>query len=106
MLALHSDEMTATGFSSIVCSVDFSDQSLRALRYAIALAGHLGGRVTAVHVANLLLLHAAMAAYDVAAMNRCTETELRAIADEIAKEAGAWAPGIRTIMRRRSGDAT
>ncbi len=90
--------MTSTPFSSIVCAVDFSDHSVRALRHAIALAGHFGGRVTVVHVANPLLVQAATAAYDIAAMNRDTETQLRALADEIATEAAAWAPDIRTII--------
>ena len=98
VLAVHSDDMTSTPFSSIVASVDFSDYSVRALRHAIALAGHFGGRVTVVHVANPLLVQAATAAYDIAAMNRDTETQLRALADEIATEAGAWAPEIRTII--------
>lgn len=98
VLAVHSDDMTSTPFSSIVASVDFSDHSVRALRHAIALAGHFGGRVTVVHVANPLLVQAATAAYDIAAMNRDTETQLRALADEIATEAGAWAPEIRTII--------
>ena len=90
--------MTATLFSSIVCSVDFSDHSVRALRHAIALAGDVLGRVTVVHVANPLLVQAATAAYDVAAINRDTETELGALADDIATEAGAWAPEVRTII--------
>ena len=90
--------MTATLFSSIVCSVDFSDHSVRALRHAIALAGHVLGRVTVIHVANPLLVQAAKAAYDVAAINRETETELRALVDDVATEAGAWAPEVRTII--------
>jgi nucleotide-binding universal stress UspA family protein len=90
--------MTATLFSSIVCSVDFSDHSVRALRHAIALAGHALGRVTVIHVANPLLVQAAKAAYDVATINQETETELRALADDLATEAGAWAPEVRTII--------
>ncbi len=90
--------MTATLFSSIVGSVDFSDHSVRALRHAIALAGHVLGRVTVIHVASPLLVQAAKAAYDVAAINRETETELRALADDVATQAGAWAPEVRTII--------
>ena len=90
--------MTATPFSSIVCSVDFSDHSVRALRHAIALAGHVLGRVTVIHVANPLLVQAAKTAYDVAAINRETETELRALVDDVATEAGAWTPEVRTII--------
>ena len=91
--------MSSTLFSAIVCPVDFSDYSLRALRYATVLAGRFGGRVTILHVANPLLLQAAAAAYDVAAMNSDTEVELRALADAVTSEAGAVTPEIRTVAR-------
>ncbi len=95
MLAIHSDEMTRTQFASIVCSVDFSDHSVRALRYALALAAHFRARLTVINVANPLLFQAATASNDVAAINRDTETALRELADRIAKEGGPWAPEIR-----------
>jgi nucleotide-binding universal stress UspA family protein len=91
--------MSSTLFSKIVCPVDFSDYSLRALRYATVLAGRFGGRVTIVHVANPLLLQAAATAYDVAAMNTDTQTELRALAEAVTSEASAVTPEIRTVAR-------
>ena len=55
--------MTSPLFATIVCPVDFSDYSLRALRHAIVLAGRVDGRVTVLHVVNPLLIQAAAAAY-------------------------------------------
>ena len=92
-------DMSSTMFSTIVCPVDFSNYSLRALRYGTVLAGRFGGRVTVLHVANRLLAQAATAAYDVAAMNRDTNAELRALADAIAAKAGGVTPEIRTVVR-------
>ena len=90
--------MDSIRFSSIVCAVDFSDHSIRALRYAIALASRSGGRVTVAHVAHPLLMQAAVAAYDVAAMNRDTDAQLRAIADGLMTDAAGWAPEIGTSI--------
>jgi nucleotide-binding universal stress UspA family protein len=95
-------DMSSTLFFTTVCPVDFSDYSLRALRYAVALAGRLGGRLTVLHIANPLLLQAAARAYDVAAMSRDTEVELRTLADAVISDAGAVTLGIRTVVR--SGD--
>jgi nucleotide-binding universal stress UspA family protein len=91
--------MTSTLFSTILCPVDFSDYSFRTLRYATGLARHLGAHVAVLHVANPLLVQAAAAAYDVAAMNRDTARELRALADAVSRESGAVAAEIRTTSR-------
>ena len=93
--------MSSTLFTTTVCPVDCSDYSVRALRYAIALAGRLGGRVTILHVVNPLLLQAAAAAYDVAAMSRDTDAELRALANAMTSDPGAMRPfpEIRTAVR-------
>ena len=47
------------GFRSILCAVDFSPQSAKALRYAVALARASGGRVTAIHAVDPRLTAAA-----------------------------------------------
>ena len=81
-------------FSAIVCPVDFSEHSLRALRYAIALAGYSHARVTVVHVTDPLLAQAA-AAFDLAALNKETESELWALTKRIVDETGGYAPRVR-----------
>ena len=43
------------GFRSILCAVDFSPHSAKALRYAAALARACGGRVTAIYAVDSLL---------------------------------------------------
>jgi nucleotide-binding universal stress UspA family protein len=52
------------GFRSILCAVDFSPPSAKALRYAAALARACGGRVTAIYAADPLLTAAVVTAYD------------------------------------------
>jgi nucleotide-binding universal stress UspA family protein len=43
-------------FRSILCAVDFSRDSLRALSYAASLAQHAGGRLTIMHVVELMIV--------------------------------------------------
>ena len=50
---------------SILCPVDFSDTSSRALRLALAIAANDNARLTVLTVNDLLLVEAAAAAYDV-----------------------------------------
>ena len=47
------------GFRSILCPVDFSDQSRVALRYAAAVAHRAGGRLSILYVNDPLLITAA-----------------------------------------------
>ena len=48
---------------SILCPVDFSDESLIVLRRAATIAAHSGARLAALHVADALLVRAAEGAY-------------------------------------------
>lgn len=63
-------------FRSILCAVDFSRYSAKALRYATALAGACGGRVTAIYAVDPLLSVAAAAAYDSRVLERSALTDL------------------------------
>jgi nucleotide-binding universal stress UspA family protein len=63
-------------FRSILCAVDFSRYSAKALRYATTLAGACGGRVTAIYAVDPLLTAAAAAAYDSRAMERTALADL------------------------------
>jgi nucleotide-binding universal stress UspA family protein len=56
--------LTTRRFRSILCAVDFSAQSAKALRYAAAVAGTSGGRVTAIYAVDPLLSAAAAVACD------------------------------------------
>ena len=67
--------LTTRRFRSILCAVDFSAQSAKALRYAAATAGTSGGRVTAIYAVDPLLSAAAAVAYDSGAL------ESRALGD-------------------------
>ena len=79
-------------FSSILCPIDFSQPSTRALDYAIALAGRERGRVTLVHVAHPLLVEAAAAAYDATFVKDDAERELRNLASAAVANARGSAP--------------
>ena len=72
--------MTATAkggaFETILCPVDFSPNSRRALQHATAIARRSKGRVTALYVNNPLLMAAAAAAYDERDLARTCDTEL------------------------------
>ena len=81
-------------FSSVLCPVDFSEQSVRALRHAVALAGHHRGRLTALHVAHPLLVEAASAGVDVSAVLGEIERELRELVIQVTTGAGTWAPDV------------
>lgn len=70
------------GFRSIVCAVDFSEQSARALQYAGVLARRGGAALTALHVADPLLTAAAAAALRDREMVARSERELDAFTSE------------------------
>ena len=63
-------------FGSILCPIDFSDQSASALRHAAALARRAHGKLTALFVVDPLLSAAAAAAYDARALERTSREEL------------------------------
>jgi nucleotide-binding universal stress UspA family protein len=89
-------------FSSVLCPVDFSERSERALRYSIALAGHVRGRLTAIHVAHPLLVEAAAAGADVSVVTGDINRELQSEVAKVSGDAGAWAPQVAT--RIATGD--
>ena len=85
-------------FSSVLCPIDFSEPSARALDYAIALAGREGGRVTLVHVAHPLLVEAAAAAYDATFVKDDAERELRNLASAAVANVRGGAPQTDIIV--------
>ena len=83
------------GLRSILCAVDFSPYSARALRYAAAIARACGGQVTAMHVVEPLF--AAAAAYDSRLIGQTAQTDLtRFVRTSVGGPAGA---GIRCIAQ-------
>ena len=62
--------------SSVLCPIDFSGSSRGALRYAGALAGHFGGKITVLAVNDPLLTEAADIAGDPAALAKDTIREM------------------------------
>lgn len=73
-------------FTSILCPVDFSDVSARALRQAIALANADGAHLTLLHVTDPLLDAAARAAGTQQTIVDQTQSELRALLDGVSPE--------------------
>jgi nucleotide-binding universal stress UspA family protein len=64
-------------FRSIVCPIDFSDQSAAALRHAAAIKRKMGGRLTALFVADPRLIEAAVNAYDERGLEQASIAQLR-----------------------------
>lgn len=86
-------------FSSILCPIDFSEPSTRALDYAIALAGRDRGQVTLLHVAHPLLVEAAAAAYDATFVKDDAERELRNLASAAVANVRNGAPQTDIIVK-------
>jgi len=85
------------GFRSILCAVDFSRHSAKALRYAAALARAGGGRVTAIHAVDPLLTAAVAVGYD----NRMLEDNARKDLERFVRASvrGAAAADIKSVVR-------
>lgn len=73
-------------FKSILCAVDFSEPSERALRYARDLAALTKGHLTVVHVVDQLLHTAAQASGGGEAYMKQTQEELDKLLGRIAPE--------------------
>jgi nucleotide-binding universal stress UspA family protein len=71
-------------FTNILCPVDFSEDSERALASALALARSTGGHVTIVTVVDPFLSAGAAAAGADAALNDQTQHELRSLLERAA----------------------
>ena len=71
-------------FTSIVCPVDFSEHSDRALGYAIDLAAVSGAHLTIVTVVDALLSAAAQAAGSGRTVDEQTQAELQAMFERIS----------------------
>ncbi len=76
---------------SILCPVDFSDESLASLRRAMAIAGRSGARLAALHVADELLVHGAAVAYHTDVVVEESRRALHEAVDEIRRETRAVA---------------
>jgi nucleotide-binding universal stress UspA family protein len=86
-------------FTTVLCPIDFSEPSTRALHYAIALAGRERGRVTLIHVAPPLLAEAAAAAYGATFVKDDAERELRTLATASVANVRGGAPQTDVVVR-------
>ena len=89
-------------FTNILCPVDFSADSERALAAALSLARSTGGHVTLVTVVDPLLSAGASAAGADEALNEQTQQELRQLLDRAAP---AVLPANLPAVSVRVGDA-
>jgi nucleotide-binding universal stress UspA family protein len=74
------------GFRSILCAIDFSEQSRLALRYAASIAGRCRGTLRAVYVNDPLLTGAAAVALNDRELVARSAAELRAFVDATISE--------------------
>lgn len=79
-------------FTSILCPVDFSEHSERALGVALDLAAATGAHLTIVHVVDALLDAASRASGNRDALEGQTQQEIHDLLERIATERGHRAP--------------
>jgi nucleotide-binding universal stress UspA family protein len=77
---------------TLLCGVDFSAHSRRALRYAVAAAKRINGTLTVLFVEDPLLITAAVVADDDGALTKETASQLR----RFVRRAIGQAPGVPT----------
>lgn len=82
---------------SVLCPVDFSEHSQRALQYAVALAAAARAQLTVLTVIDPLLAQAAVVTADPDYL-RDTKAELQAFANEPLPGRVAWAPAPRLVV--------
>jgi nucleotide-binding universal stress UspA family protein len=75
--------------ASILCPVDFSDESLATLARAMEIANRSGARLVALHVADPLLARAAAAAYHRSVVIEESTRALRDAVDHVRWETGS-----------------
>jgi nucleotide-binding universal stress UspA family protein len=86
-----------TRVQSVLCPVDFSEHSRRALQYAVALAGACRAQLTVLTVIDPLLAQAAVVSADPDYL-RDAKAALQAFADEPPPGHVAWAPAPRFVV--------
>jgi nucleotide-binding universal stress UspA family protein len=89
---------------SILCPVDFSDQSQEALRWAVALAAQHQSRLTVLTAVDPLLAQAAKARLNVDLSSAETEPALREFVKAALPAQASWAP--ETALDVRVGEAS
>ena len=77
---------------SILCPVDFSEESQNALRWAVALAAKHQSRLTVLNAVDPLLAHAARARYGLDLPKGETEPALREFVAAAVPRTASWAP--------------
>src|SRR5687768_6990330 len=89
----------ATVFKSILCPVDFSEHSERALGYALDLAALTGAHLTIMTAVDPFLDAASNAAGHGEALMRQTQDEIRQLLDRISGTRGRLreAPGVAAV---------
>jgi len=89
--------------TSILCPVDFSEQSQQALRWAVALAVQRKGRLIVLTAVDPLLAEATRVRAGIDLAKAEVDPELRELVRTVVPEDASWAPGIAFDVR--VGDA-
>lgn len=103
----HTPDVMPAGrdpFRSVLCAVDFSQDSARALEYAASLARHGAGRLTLMHAVEPMPIgHDRMVGvvgFDVAGYERALEESGRAQLQQVAPDAAAVGTEVETVITR------
>jgi nucleotide-binding universal stress UspA family protein len=81
-------------FHSVLCAVDFSDESRNALRWAVALAARSRGSVTVLNAVEPLLAHAAQARYGIELATAEVQPALREFVAATMPKDAPWLPAV------------
>jgi nucleotide-binding universal stress UspA family protein len=93
-------------FKSILCPVDFSEHSERALRYAVELASLTGGTLTILTAEDPFLDAATSASGHAEALTRQTQDEVRQMLEKLAADGTHLeAPPAISIVTGQPGEA-
>ncbi|MGE3958336.1 MAG: universal stress protein [Vicinamibacterales bacterium] len=97
---------TSKLFTSVLCPVDFSEHAALALRYGAAIARRTGASLHPLFVNDPLLVAAAAAAYDRAALGAASGTELkRYVATSLGPRARGLKVGFHTALGKPAREA-
>jgi nucleotide-binding universal stress UspA family protein len=97
-------EAAAVTITSILCAVDFSRESPRVLRAAMAVAEREHASLTVLHVLDPLLVQAARIEYEQGLLETSADRDLRALIAETAKGTSLDLAAVKTRVRIGSPD--
>jgi nucleotide-binding universal stress UspA family protein len=105
VVAFAIDSEGAVTITSILCGVDFSRESLRVLRAAMAIAQQERARLIVLHVLDPLLVQAARIKFEEGLLETAADEDLRALIADAARESNVRQAAVDRRIRVGTPDA-